>query len=48
MQSRHSRLTVLTQRSAKAFALGAWNGVTIVVLPSAAKTASKLSVYLES
>jgi hypothetical protein len=41
-------LTVRTHRSAKAFALGARTGVRTASMPSAAKTASKLLVYLES
>jgi len=48
VQSRHSRLTVRTHRSAKASALGARTGVRMTSMPSPAKTASKLLVYLES
>jgi hypothetical protein len=39
---------VRTHRSAKAFALGARTGVRMASIPSAAKTASKPLVYLES
>src|SRR4029450_5355343 len=48
VQSRRSRRTVRTQRSAKAFARGAWNGVRTTRMRSAAKTASKLLGYLAS
>src|SRR5713226_6731701 len=48
IQSRHSVLTVRTQRSAKALAFGARMGVQITSVPSERKTSSKLEVYLES
>src|SRR6266487_4155495 len=43
-QSRHSCRTVRTQRSAWAFAFGAWMGVVMIRTPSAAKTSSKARV----
>jgi hypothetical protein len=48
IQSRHSVLTVRTQRSAKALAFGARMGVQMTCVPSERKTSSKLEVYLES
>jgi hypothetical protein len=42
VQSRHSARTVLTHRSAKAFARGARTGVRMTSMPSLANTASKL------
>ena len=47
-RSRHSRRTVPTKRSAMAFARGARTGVLMVLMPSAAKTASKEDVNLVS
>ena len=46
--SRHSWRTVLTQRSAKAFALGERTGVRMASMPIEANTASKLVVNLVS
>src|SRR6266700_6237757 len=48
IQSRHSRRTVRTHRSANALAFGAWMGVVMVWMPSAAKTSSKARVNLLS
>src|SRR5712691_4661934 len=48
IQSRHSALTVRTQRSAKALAFGARMGVQMISVASEQKTSSKLEVYLES
>ncbi len=45
---RHSCRTLRTQRSAKAFALGAWKGVSRMSIPSAANTASNEWVNLVS
>jgi hypothetical protein len=47
-QSRHSRRTVPTKRSAIAFAFRARTGVLITSMSSLAKTASKSRVYLAS
>src|SRR3954470_7405695 len=48
MRSVHSRRTVLTQRSAKAFARGACGGVLITSMPAAANTVSKAVVNFAS
>jgi transposase len=48
IRSRHSRRTVPTKRSAKAFARGALVGVRMMRMPSARKTSSKLEVNLVS
>jgi hypothetical protein len=48
IQSRHSRLTVPTNRSATAFAFGDLTGVRITRTPSALKTVSKARVNLPS
>src|SRR4029453_7079463 len=45
-QSRHSVRTVRTQRSAYAFALGAFTGVRVPLLAALRKTSSKASVNL--
>src|SRR5712691_1870986 len=47
-QSRHSERTVLTKRSAIAFAFGARTGVFTVRMPSLRKTSSKERLYLLS
>src|SRR6266545_3529047 len=41
IRSRQSARTVRTQRSACAFAFGAWTGVRIILMPSVRKTSSK-------
>src|SRR5437762_3423858 len=47
-QSRQSRRTVPTQRSANAFACGARNGVRMISTPSPLKTVSKARLNLLS
>jgi hypothetical protein len=47
-QSRHSASTVLTKRSAIAFALAARTGVCTIRIPSLRKTSSKGPLYLLS
>src|SRR5215203_4598959 len=48
MRSRRSARSVRTQRSAWAFAFGAWIGVRITLIPSARKISSKAWLNFES
>ena len=47
-RSRHSRRALAIQRSAIAFARGAWTGDLMIRIPAAASTASKAAVNLVS